>query len=483
MSLYPFITIRELEEKLAKKEITREEILEFYLRRFEAFDESIGSALEIFDKKTILEKSNANGGELFGIPGLIKDNICQQDRIASCSSKILENYVATYDATAIARLKQAGALMIGRANCDEFAMGSSTETSAYQKTHNPWDVSRVPGGSSGGSAAAVAAGLVPWSLGSETGGSVNQPAALCGIVGLKPTYGLISRYGLIAYGSSIDQIGIMTRTVYDNARVLSVIAGKDDKDASMKQVDKKDYTKNLTGTLPKNLRIGIVTNALHAEGVDEEIVQAIQDALKVFENAGATITHMALPSLDYAAATYFIVSRAEAASNLARFDGVRYGLRNKKAQTLGKMYAETRHDGFGEEVRMRILVGNYVLSAGHAGQFYNNAKKVQRLMRHEFMQAFGEVDVLVMPVHPAPAFKFGAFADNKLQLDLQDYFTCAMNLAGITAMSVPCGMSKENLPIGFQIIGPDLSEELLFQVGHAFQQKTDWHTKTPTLLR
>lgn len=480
MSLHPFITIRELEEKLAKKEITREEILEFYIRRFEAFDGKIGSALEIFDTKSILEKSNANGSELFGIPGLIKDNICQQDRIASCSSKILENYVATYDATAIARLKEAGALIIGRANCDEFAMGSSTETSAYKKTHNSWDLSRVPGGSSGGSAAAVAAGLVPWTLGSDTGGSVIQPAALCGIVGLKPTYGLISRYGLIAYGSSIDQIGIMAQTVYDTARVLSVIAGKDDKDASMKQVEKKDYTKNLTGALPKNLRIGVVSNALYAEGIDPEIVQAIEQALKVFEKNGATITQKSLQSLDYAAATYFILSRAEAASNLARFDGVRYGLRNKKAQTLGKMYAETRHDGFGEEVRMRILVGNYVLSAGHAGQFYNNAKKVQRLMRHEFMQAFGDVDVLIMPVHPAPAFKFGAFADNKLQLDLQDYFTCAMNLAGITSMALPCGISKENLPIGFQIIGPDLSEELLFQVGHAFQQETDWHTKKPT---
>jgi len=479
MSIRPFITIRELEEKLAKKEITREEILEFYLKRFEAFDETIGSALEVFDKESILEKTNQNGTELFGIPGLIKDNICQQDRIASCASKILENFVATYDATAIARLKEAGALLIGRANMDEFAMGSSTETSAFKKTHNPWDVSRVPGGSSGGSIAAVAAGLVPWALGSETGGSVNQPSALCGVVGLKPTYGLVSRYGLIAYGSSLDQIGIAARTVYDNARVLSVIAGKDNKDASMQQVGKKDYTQNLTGTLPKNLRIGVVTNALHAEGIDPEIVHAIQQAIKLFENNGATIKPLALPSLDYAAATYFIVSRAEAASNLARFDGVRYGLRNKKAQTLGKMYSETRHDGFGDEVRMRILVGNYVLSAGHAGQFYNNAKKVQRLIRHEFMRAFADVDVLVMPVHPAPAFKFGAFDDNKLQLDLQDYFTCAMNLAGITSLSLPCGASKEGLPIGFQIVGPALSEELLYQVGHAYQQETDWHTRTP----
>lgn len=478
MSIHPFITIQELEKKLAKKEITREEILEFYTKRFEAFDEKIGSALEIFDKESILKNSNTSG-ELYGIPGLIKDNICQKDRITSCASKILENFVSTYDATATTRLKEAGALLIGRANMDEFAMGSSTETSAFQKTHNPWDVSCAPGGSSGGSIAAVAAGFVPWALGSETGGSVRQPAALCGIVGLKPTYGIISRYGLIAYASSLDQIGIATRTAYDNARVLSVIAGKDNKDASMQQVDKKDYTQKLDGILPKNLRIGIVDNALHAEGMDKEIVRAIQEAVKVFEQNGASIKHMQLPTLDYAAATYFIISRAEAASNLARFDGVRYGLRDKKTQNLAKMYFSSRHDGFGQEVRSRILVGNYVLSAGHAGQFYNNAQKVQRLISHEFKQAFAEVDILVMPVHPAPAFKLGAFEHDKLQMDLQDYFTCAMNLAGIPAIALPCGMSSDNMPIGFQIVGPHLSEELLYQVGHAFQQHTDWHTKTP----
>src|SRR5579872_705377 len=291
MSMYPFITIQELEQKLANKEITREEILEFYLKRFEAFDGEVGSALEVFDKESILQNTNQEMGELYGIPGIIKDNICQKDRITSCASKMLENFVATYDATAIERLKHAGALLVGRANMDEFAMGSSTETSAFKKTHNPWDLSRVPGGSSGGSAAAVAAGLVPWALGSETGGSVNQPSALCGIVGLKPTYGLISRYGLVAYASSLDQIGIMAQTVYDNARVLSVIAGKDNKDASMQQIDKKDYTQKLDGTLPKNLRIGVVDNALHAHGIETEIVDAIKAALKVFEQGGASIKH------------------------------------------------------------------------------------------------------------------------------------------------------------------------------------------------
>lgn len=480
MSLHPFITIKELEQLLAKKEITREEVIEFYIRRFEAFDNEIGSALEIFDKESVLQASVLQG-VLFGIPGLVKDNICQKNRTTACASKILEHFVATYDATAIERLKNAGALIMGRANMDEFAMGSSTETSAFQKTKNPWDPSRVPGGSSGGSAAAVAAGLVPWALGSDTGGSVSQPAGLCGVVGIKPTYGLVSRYGLVAYGSSIDQIGVIAKTVYDNARVLSVIAGKDTKDASMQQsVTKKDYTAHLDGKLPQSgLRIGIVENALHAEGVEPEIVKAIENALAVFEKMGATMTRIALPTLDYAAATYFILSRAEAASNLARFDGVRYGLRNKKTQTLSDMYATTRHDGFGEEVRTRILVGNYVISAGHAGQFYNNAKKVQRLIGQDFAHVFKNVDVLIMPTHPAPAFKFNAFADNKLQMDLQDYFTCAMNLAGIPALSLPCGLTKSNLPIGFQIVGPHLSEELLYKVGYAYQQETDWHTKHP----
>src|SRR5579863_2238922 len=273
MSITPFSSIKEIRQLVDTKQIAVHELLDFSLKRFQAFDRNLGSALELFDAESILHASQGIS-PLSGIPGLIKDNICQQDRITACASKILEHFRSTYDATAIARLKHSGALLIGRANMDEFAMGSSTETSAYKKAHNPWDKTCVPGGSSGGSAAAVAAGLVPWALGSETGGSVNQPSALCGIVGLKPTYGLVSRYGLVAYGSSVDQIGIMARTVYDNARVLSVIAGKDEKDASMQQTEKKDYTKNLNGSLPKNLRIGVVSNALHAEGVEPEIVNA-----------------------------------------------------------------------------------------------------------------------------------------------------------------------------------------------------------------
>lgn len=480
MNTYAFATIKELRARLARKEVSPKELVDFYRRRFEAFDDSIGSALEIFDAPSI-ETASAQSGALHGIPGLIKDNILQKGRIASCGSRILENYHAVYDATAITRLKEHGAPLIGRANMDEFAMGSSTETSAYKKTKNPWDSSRVPGGSSGGSAAAVAAGLVPWSLGSETGGSVRQPAAFCGITGFKPTYGLISRYGLVAYASSLDQIGIFTHTAYDNALVFSCMAGQDVNDSSTLAVAPKDYTATLTGSLRPNIRIGVVENAIGAQGMDDEIVRAIEAAVVQFEKLGATIKRIQLPTLDYSAAAYFILSRAEAASNLSRFDGVRYGLRDKKAHTLDAMYANTRHNGFGTEVKSRILIGNYVLSAGHADQYYRKAKLVQRVMRRDFSQAFKDVDLLIMPTHPAPAFKFGAFDMDKLQMDLQDYFTCAMNLAGIPGISLPCGFSSTGLPIGFQLVGPHLSEELLFSTAHAYQENTDWHTKHPNL--
>jgi len=478
MSITPFSSIKEIRQLVDTKQIAVHELLDFSLKRFQAFDRNLGSALELFDAESILHASQGIS-PLSGIPGLIKDNICQQDRITACASKILEHFRSTYDATAIARLKHSGALLIGRANMDEFAMGSSTETSAYKKAHNPWDTTRVPGGSSGGSAAAVAAGLVPWALGSETGGSVRQPASLCGIVGLKPTYGLISRYGLVAYASSLDQIGVLTRTVYDNALVLSVIAGHDTHDATSLKVAAQDYTSSLQPTLPAGLRIGVVHDALNASGMDPEITSAIEEAVAQLQKLGATIKQVSLPTLEYAAAAYFIISRAEAASNLARFDGVRYGLRNTQAHSLHEMYASTRHDGFGAEVKARIIVGNYVLSTGHASEFYQNAKKVQRLIRAEFIDTFKEVDLLVMPTNPMPAFKIGAYDMDKLQIDLQDYFTCSVNLAGIPALSVPCGQTKTRLPIGFQFIGPHLSESLLYRVAHAYEQNTAWHTLHP----
>ena len=475
-----FATIQQIKSLIEKKEITPSQVLDFYLDRFAQIDPTIKSALEVFDKESIL-KNFTGKGLLAGIPGIIKDNINQEGRIASCGSKILENYTAAYDATVISRLKDDGALLVGRANMDEFAMGSSTETSAYFKTANPWDTSRVPGGSSGGSAAAVAAGLVPWALGSDTGGSVRQPAGFCNLVGLKPTYGSVSRYGLIAYASSFDQIGVFTHTVYDNALVYSVIAGVDEKDSSTLELQKKDYTQDLTGKFPAGLRIGVVENALQAAELDSEVKKTIQQAIVDLEKAGVSIQYIKLPALDYAAATYFILSRAEAASNLARFDGVRYGYRAPDIANLEEMYTKTRHDGFGQEVRIRMMVGNYVLSSSHAGKYYNKAKKVQRLIRHQFNEAFANVDMLLMPSQACPAFKFGAYDDNKLQMDLQDYFTAAVNIAGVPGISIPCGFSDTGLPIGFQLIGPHLSESKLFQVGHAYQQITDWHTKNPTL--
>ena len=473
-----FSTIKELKEKLLKKEISSQELLDYYINRFKKYDDKLGSALEIFDKQSVLDKS-AKAGNLYSIPGILKDNICQENRIASCASKILQNYRATYDATVSEKLKNSGALLIGRANCDEFAMGSSNEYSAYKKCANPWDLTRVSGGSSGGSTAAVAAGLVPWALGSDTGGSIRLPAAYCGVVGLKPTYGLVSRYGLVAYASSLDQIGVLTKTIYDNAMVLSVIAGNDKNDSSTLNIESKDYTKKLNGKLPENLRIGIIGNALNAEGVETEVYDAINDAIKTFEKLGAKTKLINLPSMEYSAATYFIVSRAEAASNLARFDGVRYGYRNKEAKTLNEMYAKTRQDGFGAEVRLRIFVGNYVLSAGHASDFYQNAKKVQNVMRKELNEIFKDVDLLILPTQAAPAFKFGAFAKNKLQMDLLDYFTSFANLTGAPAISVPCGFTKEKLPIGFQLMGPHLSEELLYQAAYAYEQVTPWHKMHP----
>ncbi len=478
MNSLSFATIKQLRTDLTNKKISSSELLDFFINRFAAYDEKIGSALEIFDKESILTNTKLPG-QLQGIPGLIKDNICMTGRNLTCGSRILENFRSPYDATVIARLKEQGGCMLGRANLDEFAMGSSTETSYFQKTKNPWDLSRVPGGSSGGAAAAVAAGFVPWGLGSDTGGSVRQPAAFCGIVGLKPTYGHVSRYGLVSYASSLDQIGVFSRSVYDNAFIFSIMAGKDKLDSSTLQVESKDYTKNLNGTLPKGLKIGIIDNTLSAEGLDPEIVSAIETAIKELEKLGATMHHVTLPAIEYSAAAYFILSRAEAASNLARFDGVRYGFRDKQATTLRDMYNDTRHDGCGAEVKKRILVGNYVLSSGHSGEFYEHAKMVKRLIRSQFVDAFKQVDLLLMPTHPAPAFKFGAYDVDPLQMDLQDYFTCPMNLAGTPSLSIPCGMSSNKLPIGFQLIGSHCQEEWIFQAADAYEQATPWHTMHP----
>lgn len=477
-----FASIKTIREKIEKKEITPHEYIDFCLQRFAKHDDKIKSALELFDKKT-LELTADPSAPLYGIPGLIKDVICQKGRAATCSSKILQGFVSPYDATATAKMKAAGAISIGRANCDEFAMGSSGETSAYQITTNPWDTTRVPGGSSSGSAAAVAAGFVPWALGTETGGSVRQPAAWCGIVGSKPTYGRVSRFGLISYGSSLDAIGACTRTVYDNALVMQSIAGADDKDStSLKRAGVADFVSGLTGKIRPGLKIGVVTNAVHAKGIDAEVSARLDDALKQLVALGAQLVDIEIPAMDYGAAVYFMVSRAEVASNLARFDGIRYGYRNRDAQTLRELYETTRAAGFGHEAKRRILIGNYVLSAGHADQYYLSACKVRRLMRAKFLEAFKQVDLLFLPTAPSSAFTIGALDGDPLQMDLQDYFTCPINLVGMPAVSIPCGFVKNNLPIGFQLAGPDCSEALIFQTAYAYEQSTDWHTKHPAWL-
>ncbi len=480
MNEFAFASIKTLRQALDAGTISIDELLSYYLKRFETYDKKLGSALEVFDKESILQASSLKG-PLAGIPGIVKDNICQKDRITSCSSKILQNYRAPYNATVVSRLDEAGALRVGRANCDEFAMGSSTETSAYQITRNPWDLDRVPGGSSGGSIVAVAAGLVPWSLGSETGGSVRQPAALCGIVGLKPTYGLLSRYGLVAYASSLDQIGISTRYVYDNALLLSLVVGKDPMDATSVSVENSDYISNLTGKLKEGFTLGIIDNALTTDGFDPEVLKKLEDAIKHFEGLGAKIKRISLPIMDHAAAVYFMVSRAEAASNLARFDGVRYGYRCDNPTSLTDMYTRSRTEGFGAEVKARILVGMYVLSAGHSNEYYKAAKRVQALMREAYYEAFKEVDLLFAPVSPTHAFKLGEFKDNSLALDLQDYFTASNNLTGTPALAVPCGFTQAGLPIGFQLIGPEFSEAAIYQAAYAYEQSTEWHTKHPDL--
>ena len=481
MKKLAFSTIAELLSYLKKKEVSREEVLSYFLDRFKKYNGKIGAALEVFDKDSIL-KNSSERGVIAGIPGVAKDNICQKNRKTTCASKILENFVSPYDSTVSARLKNEGGFLVGSANMDEFAMGSSTETSAFQQTCNPWDTERVAGGSSGGSAAAVAAGLVPWALGSDTGGSVRQPAGFCGIVGLKPTYGLVSRYGLVAYASSLDQIGIHTRTVFDNALILSVIGGHDSKDSSSLAVGVKDYTCDIEKSTNGDIKIGILQNTFDDDGLmDPEVKAAFDTAVETFKKLGFKIKNVELPSLKYGAATYFILSRAEAASNLARFDGVRYGLR-PHSDTLNEMYCDTRHDGFGREVKCRILVGNYVLSVGHAGEFYDNARKVQRLIRREFHNAFEDVDVLLTPTQAITAFKFGTYKDNPLQMDLTDAYTAPINLAGIPAMSIPCGFSSNNLPIGLQLIGPHLSECLLYRIAHKYEQETQWYKNLPKNL-
>ncbi len=414
-----------------------------------------------------IEEIGENDSVLGGLPIAVKDNICTRGMRTGCGSKILEGYHPQYDATAVSRLNRAGAVIIGKTNMDEFAMGSSNENSAYGTVANPWDPERVPGGSSGGSAAAVASGIVDVALGSETGGSVRQPASFCGIVGLKPTYGRISRYGLVAFASSLDQIGIFGKTSTDAAGVLGVIAGRDEFDSTTADVEVPDYV-SMIGNDIAGTRLGI-PRKLFGEGLDAEVRDSVLKAIDAFRNLGAEIVDIELPHSKYAIAVYYIIATAEASSNLARFDGVRYGFRAKDAPGLREMYMKTREDGFGAEVKRRIMLGTYVLSSGYYDAYYAKAQKVRTLLKHDFEAAFEKCDAIVTPTAPSTAFKIGEKSSDPLAMYLSDVYTASANLAGIPGISVPCGLSAEGLPIGLQLLGNHWSEGLLLNLASVYE--------------
>ena len=419
-------------------------------------------------------------GPLAGVPIALKDNMNVRGMKTTASSRILENFVPPFDATIVRRLEGAGAIIVAKTNCDEFAMGSSNENSAFGPVRNPWSLDRIPGGSSGGSAAAVASGCVPLALGSDTGGSIRQPAACCGVVGLKPSYGRVSRYGLLAFASSLDQIGPFARTVADAALALSVLAGADPCDATTASEPVPDFSAALTGDV-NGTRIG-VPRAFVTEGVDDEVRRAYEAALDTLRASGATLVDVDLPHAKYAVPVYYLVCTAEASSNLARYDGVKYGYRSPAAKdSLKEMYSRTRDEGFGPEVKRRIMLGTYVLSAGYYDAFYLKALQVRTLLRRDYDEAFGRADVVAMPTMPTPPFRLGEKASDPLQMYLGDIFTVSANLAGLPGISVPCGFSTDGLPIGFQLTGRMFDEATLLRVADAYERSTDWHTRAPSL--
>ncbi len=418
-------------------------------------------------------------GPLAGVPIALKDNICTRGMRTTASSRIIANFVPPYDATVVHRLEAAGAVIVGKTNCDEFAMGSSNENSAFGPVRNPWATDRTPGGSSGGSAAAVAAGCVPIALGSDTGGSIRQPGSFCGVVGLKPTYGRVSRYGLLAFASSLDQIGPLTRTVADAALTLSVIAGADTADATSSREAVPRYAAALSGDV-RGVRIG-VPRAFVSEGVDEGVRRAFDASLDTLRAAGATLVDIELPHAKYAIPVYYLVATAEASSNLARYDGVRYGHRATDARDLKEMYSQTRDEGFGAEVKRRIMLGTYVLSAGYYDAFYLKAQQVRTLLRRDYEQAFETVDVVAMPASPTPAFRLGEKTADPLQMYLTDIFTVSANLAGLPGISIPCGFAGERLPVGLQLMGRMFDEETMLRVADAYERLTGWHKEKPAI--
>ncbi len=478
----PFLTVTELQSRLRGKELSPREALDALAARIQAVDPAVHAYLST---DLELARRDADAADvnlpLGGVPIAIKDVISVAGQPCGCASHILDGYVAPYDATCVARLRAAGAIPFGRLNMDEFAMGSSTENSSKGPTRNPWDPSRVPGGSSGGSAASVAARTAFASLGTDTGGSIRQPAALCGVVGLKPSYGRISRYGLVAFASSLDQVGPFTRSVEDAARLLGVMAGSDPHDSTSLAEPVPDYTAALTGDI-KGLKLGL-PKEYFIGGIDPQVEAAVRAAVEHYTRLGAEIVEVSLPHTEYAVAVYYIVATAEASANLARFDGVRYGHRAKDTTGLLDFYGKTREEGFGAEVKRRIILGTYVLSSGYHDAYYLQAQKVRTLIRRDFQEAFKLVDALICPTSPVAAFKLGEHTQNPLAMYLQDIFTIAANLAGICGVSLPCGFASggdgRELPIGLQLLGPSFDEARLLQIAHAYEQSTDWHRRRP----
>ncbi len=477
------LTVHELIDKLDKKELTSEEITKAYVDRInekekdvKAFvttlcDEALERAKEIDKKKSAGEITNS----LAGIPIGIKDNMCTKGVKTTCSSKMLEDFVAPYDATVVEKLNEENIIDLGKLNMDEFAMGASTEYSYFKKTCNPWNLNCAPGGSSGGSAAAVAANLVPWALGSDTGGSIRQPSSFCGVVGLKPTYGLVSRYGLVAFASSLDQIGPITKDVTDAAILLNVIAGHDERDTTSYNIPKKDYTKALTGDI-KGLKIGI-PKEYFGEGINKEVKEKLEEAIETYKKMGAEVEEFSLDIAQYALATYYIIACAEASSNLGRFDGIRYGYRTENFTNLKELYRNSRSEGFGPEVKRRIILGTYVLSSGYYDAYYKKAQQVRTLVKNEFDKAFEKYDVLLTPTSPTVAFEMGTRSENPLEMYLADICTVSVNIAGLPGISIPCGVDSNNMPIGMQLIGNKFEEEKILNTAYAFEQKFEFRNK------
>ncbi|MEM7552560.1 MAG: Asp-tRNA(Asn)/Glu-tRNA(Gln) amidotransferase subunit GatA [Cyanobacteria bacterium P01_A01_bin.84] len=482
--------IRKLHTQLVKKERSAVEITQETLDKIQATEPKVHSFLSITAERALeqakqVDTKIAAGEEismLAGIPIGIKDNMCTKGIKTTCASKILENFIPPYESTVTQKLIDAGTVMVGKTNLDEFAMGGSTENSAYQFTANPWDLSRVPGGSSGGSAAAVAAGECLVSLGSDTGGSIRQPASFCGVVGMKPTYGLVSRYGLVAFASSLDQIGPFARSVEDAAILLNAIAGHDPKDSTSLKVDIPNYSANFKPDLKsrRQVKIGIIEETF-GEGLNPQIKQAVTAAIDKLQELGAEIQIISCPNFRYGLASYYIIAPSEASANLARYDGVKYGYRDKDADSLLSMYNRTRATGFGDEVKRRIMIGTYTLSAGYYDAYYLKAQKVRTLIKKDFEKAFSQVDILVSPTAPVTAFKAGEKTNDPLNMYLIDLMTIPVNLAGLPGISVPCGFDESGLPIGLQLIGKVLGEEQLFQVAYAYEQATSWHLKEPQI--